>query len=179
MRTRLPQLRSIKLARRLRADIFNLAASGSAHCEKAIADHIAGRGDWDMAVLCLSVNMVGAGFTVEQFEERISYMIRTIADSDPNRPVYCISIFPHSRDFLPDSDVSGQSDRTTQFRRSLRRVTERMGHPRVVYIEGSGSDLLTQMDGLTADLIHPGDMGMTEIAENLARLIEKESGIAL
>ncbi|MDF2724338.1 MAG: SGNH-type esterase domain protein, partial [Paenibacillus sp.] len=166
-----------QLARRLRADAYNLAASGSAHCEKAMADHIAGRTDWDIAVLCLSVNMVGAGFTVEQFEERIDYMIRTIADSDPSRPVYCISIFPHSRDFIPDSEVSEQSQRSELFRRTLRRVTEQIGRPQIVFVEGA--DLLTRVDGLTADLIHPGDAGMTEIADNLARLIANDIGIPL
>src|SRR5690606_38413608 len=43
-------------ARRLGADLYNLGTGGSAFCENAMADHIADRNDWNLAVLCLSVN---------------------------------------------------------------------------------------------------------------------------
>jgi hypothetical protein len=54
----------------LGADLINLGVGGSAHCEPELADHIAGRGDWDIASLALSVNM--QGFALDEFYRRVS-----------------------------------------------------------------------------------------------------------
>ena len=53
-----------------------------------------------------------------------------------------------------------------------------MPYPNVTLIEGP--DLLADIGGLTTDLIHPGDLGMIQMGENLAKrlgaMVEGEMG---
>ncbi|MCZ6635639.1 MAG: hypothetical protein O7G87_19760, partial [bacterium] len=87
-----------QVAWRIGADLINLGVGGSAYCEPELADYIAAREDWDVATLALSVNMVGAGFSVEEFSERVTYMVHTVAGANTERPVFCITIYPHFRE---------------------------------------------------------------------------------
>jgi len=149
---------------RLGADLCNLGVGGACHCEPALADYIAEREDWDFATLCLSVNMIGAGFTVEEFRERARYLIRRLAESDRRRVVACISILPYFGDWgMAQPNAKGKP---AEFRRALGEVVEGLKAPNVRLFEGP--DLLRDVGGLTVDLIHPGDHGMIQIGENLA-----------
>ena len=56
-----------QVAWRLCTDVINLGASGVAYCEKALADYIAERKDWDFATLCISANMLNQEVSVEEF----------------------------------------------------------------------------------------------------------------
>ena len=148
----------------LRADLINLGVAGSCHCEAAFADYIASRGDWDVATLALSVNM--HGFPLNEFRNRVDYMIRTIAGADTTRPVACITLYPYFRDFgicEPEEQYGGESD---DYRESLREIVSGCGLPNVYLFEGPS--LLTNIGGLASDLIHPSDNGMIEIGRNLA-----------
>jgi len=156
-------------ARRLGADVINLGSGGSAHCEPAIADYIAKRTDWNICVLCLSVNMIGASFSVKEFTDRTNYMINKIARESAQRHVFCISILPHFRDFAQEAIANPDNHLPNQFRRSLERTVKAQQNDNVHFIEGT--DLMPHLDGLSVDLIHPGDYGMIEIAENLANKI--------
>ncbi len=153
-------------ARRLGADLINLGVGGAAFCEKKLADYIADRDDWHIATLALSVNMV-RGFSLEEFYERVSYMVNAVAGADTKRAVACITLYPHFRDFgIPsaDEDDVGKAE---AFRERLRKAVRDCPHPNVHLIEGP--DILTDVTGLTPDLIHPADNGMINMGENLAR----------
>ena len=156
-----------QVAWRLGADLLNFGVGGSAFCEKELADYMAGREDWDIATLALSVNMVG-GFSVEEFTERVSYMVNTVAGANTKRPVVCITLYPHFRDFCIDEDLK---DKTSTFRQVLRDVVDDCPHPNVHLIEGT--DMLTDIGGLTVDLIHPGDLGMIEMGERIAQELKE------
>lgn len=151
-----------QVAWRMGADLINLGVGGSAHCEKELSDYMAGRDDWDFATLALSVNMVG-GFSIEEFTDRVGYMVNTIAGAHPNKPVACITIYPHFRDFCEGEDLK---DKTGSFRDILRNTVQASPHANVHLIEGP--DMLTDIGGLTVDLIHPGDLGMIEMGEKIA-----------
>ena len=152
----------------LGADLINLGVGGACHCEAAFADHIAGRGDWNIASLALSVNM--QGFSLDEFRKRIDYMVNTVAKADTSRPVACITLYPYFRDFGisdPDAQYGGTAD---EYRQALRDVVAACPLPNVHLIEGP--EILTNIGGLTADLIHPSDNAMIEMGRNLsARLI--------
>ena len=90
----------------LTADLINLGVGGACQCEMAFADYIAGRTDWNIASLALSVNM--QCFPMDQFRQRVEYMVNTVAGADTNRPVACITLYPYYRDF-------GVSDPDTQY----------------------------------------------------------------
>jgi lysophospholipase L1-like esterase len=155
-------------ARRIGADAINLGSGGSAYCEPEIADYIAERGDWDVATLALSVNMLSAGFTVEAFRERVEYMVETVAQT--GRPVVCLTLFPFTHDI---SDAERYSDTRAEpeaFRAALREVVETVSHSNVHLLEGS--DLLSDVGGLSPDLTHPSDHGMIAIGERLGHELD-------
>ncbi|WP_225335264.1 GDSL-type esterase/lipase family protein [Halomicrobium urmianum] len=150
-------------ARAASVDPINLGASGSAFCEPAMAEHVAERDDWDVATLSLSVNMANRGFTLAQFEEHVERFVATVAEANPEKPVVCVTLFPYHADAVAGDDA----DRARAFRRALREAAD--GHANASVVEGPD---LTDATGLTTDLLHPGDAGMTAIADGLASEIE-------
>lgn len=157
-------------ATRLGADLLNLGSCGTAFCDAAISDYIAVRDDWDVATLSLSVNMVDR-FSVEEFRERATYMVDTVAGAHPEKAIACITIYPNGRDFVAGVDDEGRCER---FREALRDVVDETPHENVTLLEGP--DLLDGIGGLTTDLTHPGDDAMIRIGENLAARYDAASG---
>ena len=155
-------------ARHLGADLINLGVGGSAYCEHELADYIAGRHDWHIATLALSVNM--HGFSLDVFRERVSYMVDKVAGSQPKRSVACITLYPYYRDFGIDDkdDVYGGSPE--EYRQILRDVVQACPHDNAHLLEGP--DILTDISGLTADLVHPADNGMIEMGWRLAEQLK-------
>jgi len=149
-------------ARRLDADLINLGSCGTAYCDSAMADHIAERDDWDIATLSISVNMVRT-FPPETFRERAEAMIDRVASAHPDKPVVAITIFRNARDVCQSEDPEEMCER---FREELREVVAETPHENVSLLEGP--ELLPTIEGLTTDLVHPGDNAMSTIGENLA-----------
>ncbi|WP_276255894.1 SGNH/GDSL hydrolase family protein [Halomontanus rarus] len=156
-------------ARRLGADVYNLGSAGSAYCEPEIADFIASQ-EWDVATLAISVNMLGDGFSLETFRERATYMLETVADAHPDDPVVAITLFPLFADF--EASLIGDDWRATpaEYREALREVVAAVGRDNLHLLEGP--ELLPDVGGHTADVIHPGDNGMIQMGENLAAALE-------
>ncbi len=152
-------------ARMLGYEVVNLGSSGTAFCEKAMADYIAAQ-DWQLCVLEISVNMVG-NFDTPEFKKRATYMVNKLAESHPEAPIVCISILPWGVGHYWGGDGARK---TTEFRDALRDICEASPHKNVRYVHGP--DLLS-FSGLYHDMLHPSDMGMIEIATNLSARIEK------
>jgi lysophospholipase L1-like esterase len=144
-------------ARILDADLHNLGSSGSAHAEAAMADHIAGREDWDVATLSLSVNMLG--FAVEEFRERVAYFVETVAGENPGREVVAVTI--PANEFAPDDG----GERSEVFREQLREAVVTADLPNLHLVEGPA---LAPAAGLSTDRVHPGDHGHRELGTGLA-----------
>jgi lysophospholipase L1-like esterase len=145
-------------ARALGDDLVNLGSSGTAFCEKEMADYIAAQ-PWDLCTLEISVNMVG-GFTVEEFRKRASYMVDTLAKSHPTAPIFCISIFPWGAGNLWKGVKS--AEKTKVFRAALKEICESGGHNNVYYVHGPE---LLSFTGLWHDLLHPSTQGMIEVSQ--------------
>jgi lysophospholipase L1-like esterase len=155
-------------ARHLGADLINLGVGGAAHCEHELADYIAARDDWHIATLELSVNM--HKLPLETFHERVSYMVNRVAGADPKRVVACLTLFPYCRDF--GVEVPGQvfGGRPEEYRQTLRDAVKACPHRNAHLLEGP--EILTDISGLTGDLIHPGDDGMIAMGRNLAEKLK-------
>ena len=67
-------------------------------------------------------------------------------------------------------NLSSKPPDPEQYRQELRDVTAACPHRNVHLIEGP--DVLQDIGGLTADLIHPGDNGMIEMGRNLAQKLK-------
>jgi hypothetical protein len=154
---------------RLRADVINLGASGSAFCEPALADYIADRDDWDIASLCISVNMLNQGVSAANFEECADYLVRTLAGRHPSKPIVCIGLFPSFHDLGLRWPGRNPVSTAEEYRAILKSIVEDSALPNVHYIDGR--ELLTSMYGHSHDILHPGDHGMIEIGENLAKFM--------
>ncbi len=154
-------------ARALGMDLVNLGSSGTAYCEPAIADYIA-KQPWEMCVLEISVNMIGAEFSTEEFRKRAAYMIDTLAKSHPDAPIVCISIFPYGvGDYWTNNPGHA---RVKEYRQALEEVCKASGHKNVHFV--AGPDLLS-FPGLSEDLLHPSDHGEIEIATKLVERIKE------
>lgn len=160
------------VAWKLGYDCRNLGASGCCRCEPELADFMAEQ-KADLVTLELSVNMLGGEFTAEEFKDRASYLVKRMADADPKRQVVCITIFKHWRD-INDRYLTGNEKATAEeYRQILRDIVKELDRPNVHIIEGP--ELLTDIGGLSQDLIHPGARGMIQIGEELARRIKEAS----
>lgn len=156
-----------RVARDCGFDALNFGSSGSAYCERAMAEYIASREDWDLATLALSVNMANTGgFEPEQFRERAAPFVDTIAASHPEKPVVCVTLFPYFDDVIP----SGDADHAAAYRDALRTIVADSRHDNLSLVEGAD---LVGLSGLTADLLHPGDHGMKAIGEGLAERLKR------
>lgn len=166
-----PELAYVKqVGWRLHADVINLGVSGAAYCEPALADYIADCDNWDIASLCVSVNMLNQGVSATDFEDRAGYLVRTIAGRHPSKPIVCIGLFPLFYDLglcWPDRNPAATAD---EYRAILQSIAEDSVLSNVHYIDGR--ELLKSMYGLSHDLLHPGDHGMIEIGENLAKFMK-------
>ncbi|MCM8768165.1 MAG: GDSL-type esterase/lipase family protein [Candidatus Omnitrophica bacterium] len=150
-------------ARLLGADLINLGVGGAAHCEPELADYLANRSDWNFASLELSVNMIG--FDLKEFSRRVSYLVNRVASSKKERVVLCLTLYPFFLDFGIKPEGLEYKAEPEEYRQALREVVAQCQLPNVHLVEGP--ELLTNISNLTADLIHPGDYGMVEIAKNL------------
>ena len=155
-------------ARGLGADLINLGVGGSAFCEPEIADYMASRQDWHVASLCLSVNMIGGGFSPEQFRERAGYLVRQLGDT--GRPVLCLSILPYFGDICADVEGNHGKGYAPAFRQILAEIVEAAGE-NVELLERS--EAMTDLHGLSADLIHPADDGMIEIGRAVSGRLQR------
>lgn len=153
---------------RLGTDVVNLGVGGACRAEPAFGDYIAQRTDWHLAILSLSVNMIGAGFSIGEFRERTGYLIRRVAEAHPEKPVLCVSIYPYFGDFQPKLQPTAKAT-PNEFREALRSVVAKLGLDNLHYVDGPS--ILTDIGGLTADMIHPSDLGMITMGENMARRI--------
>jgi lysophospholipase L1-like esterase len=150
-----------RTARLLGVDAVNLGSSGTAFCEPAVAEHVAGRDDWDCATLSVSVNMATREFDVETFRDRAATLVDRVAGSHPDCPVACVTLYPYRADLCTDCDP----ERAAAFRATFADVVAESSHDNLLLV--SGPEVM-DATGLTTDLLHPGDAGMEAIGRGLA-----------
>jgi len=154
-----------RTARALGWDRLNFGCSGSAYADRAMAEYVAQRDDWDVATLALSINMANQDFPVQEFRDRAEYFVETVADAHPDKSIACITLFP----YYPDVVEGGDTDRAEGFRAALREIVAETEHPDLHLVDGTD---LTDVSGYTADILHPGDAGMEAIGRSLARELD-------
>jgi hypothetical protein len=146
----------------LGAELINLGFAGSARLEKAVADYIANRNDWDFATLEMGINVLD--IEPDEYEKRITYFIDTVAKANKNKKIFCIDLFYTHSDFV-------KNGRANMFREIMRKTVERLGYENTIYI--NGLNILNTPLGLSADLIHPNCVYIPKMAENLSEIIKR------
>jgi len=145
------------LARSLGMDLINLGFGGACHYEPAVAEYIASRRDWDVAVF-ESHNMT-AIIEPEDFRARLRGVLETVCRARPRKPVFCVNLFMLS-EVLPE--VAANSAKHRALRQAARAAVKDVGRPNVKWIPTER--LFRDPVGLTTDLVHPSPWGMYEIA---------------
>ena len=115
-----------------------------------------------------AVNM--RGFPMDTFSERVSYMVNRVAAASEARTVACITLYPYFEDFGVEGRDEQGGGTSEEYRQALRDVVAACPCRNVHLIEGT--EILTDISGLTTDLIHPGDNGMIEMGRNLAQKLQ-------
>lgn len=162
-------------ARELGLDLINLGMAGACQCERSIADHIAARGDWDVAVLELSVNMADREYGL--FRERVGHLVRSAVKGNPGRTVVAVTLLPHTRDLgLGSGEEPSVRGNPETYRQILRNVVSECGSKDVHLIEGR--DVLPRYEDLAVDLVHPTDHGMMRIGLHVAGVLKRVLGPA-
>lgn len=154
-------------AQRLGWDVFNCGLGGACHCENEVADYFAHRTDWDIITLELGVNMRN-GFTPEEFHSRAEYMIKTLVDAHPEKPIVVITSFLNGADALKEPNTVTQNQNA--FNESLRSLVKEINTPNLHLLEGS--NVLNIFYGLSCDVVHPSTFGHITMGENLAAYLK-------
>lgn len=152
-------------------DHINLGVAGTAVCEKEMTDYIADRNDWDILTLCISVNMLNLAYTAEEFYERAYYMVNTIAEKHPDKKIFCISVIKSYHDAGIIKEEVKIVSTPDEYRKALQDIVKTVNSKNVIYIDGMS--LLDNYNGMTTGILHPGDYGMIDISNNLAKRIRE------
>jgi hypothetical protein len=158
----------MRLAQHLGVDLVNLGLGGGANCERAMADYIASRNDWNLAVFEIGINMLPRkDITTEEFRGRVRFFLQRTAKSNPDRWIFCTDMFT----FVPE--VNPGLRRHGEFRRIVREEVEALDLPRLFHVDGRS--LLRDPSGLSSlDLIHPSPHGMEQIAHKFSSMIKRK-----
>ena len=168
----LPDLNYVsRTAWKLGAQNINLGFAGCANLEKALADYIAQQKNIDFLSMELGVNMVwdmekNDWSGTDVFRERVEYFIPTIAEAHKDIPIVCTDIFLSGNDFFMDQLVFA-------FRDIVREVAIKFERKNKLFKYVCGKDLLTTYEGLTMDQLHPNNIGMIDIGDNLFEAFSK------
>ncbi len=171
--TTLPHLSyAFQTAWRLGADLINIGSGGSCFIESDMADYLASRTDWDFMTMGLSLNMMKWDF--DDFEKRVRYIIEKMTTAHPSKHIFCITnwpcfndyrIFPNLEEGKTEKDIPFSED----YRRILRQAFADSNAPLLHLLEGP--ELFQFFGGESDDMIHPSDLGMIEMAQNLSDAI--------
>lgn len=159
-----------QVARSFDMDLINLGIGGGAFCEPEIVDFVSDYCDWDMAVVCVSVNMITKSVELSDYYNRVLNLLKTISVAHPEKHIFCISPFTYYGDYEVFPKTGLPQFCPEDYREKVEAAVCETGSPYLHYIHGR--ELLSDMSGLSADFLHPSDMGMIEIAGKLIRFIK-------
>ena len=111
------------------------------------------------------------GVRLQRVPEEVRLKLNPGAQQRMLSPANAEIRFVHLRDFGDQFSSPKQKGTPEEYRQKLREAVQACPHPNVHLLEGP--DILTDIGGLSADLIHPADNGMIQMGENLARKLQE------
>lgn len=144
-----------RIARKLGCDYLNLGFAGSACLEKAVAEYLVSRKDWDFASVEMGINMIGDDFDLGCFEARVREFVHILAAD--GRPVFATDIFGYNG--------TGQ-EKAAQFRG----IVEKYARGKLIFTEGLA--LLHDPTHISQDFTHPALEGIEDIVQNWSAVME-------
>ena len=154
----------VRVAEALGMDYRNCGYAGNCRMEPEMADYLAQQ-PFDACTLEMGVNVLG--MDPAEYERRVRYLVRRVAESHPDKPVFAIDVF------YCDDDLFGRGW-AARYRAILARVTSELALPNVHYV--NGLRVLPDARGLSGDLVHPSVRGVETLAANLSAIMKAEMG---
>ena len=148
-----PYTYPFRLSQKFRCDYLNMGFAGSAWMEKAMAEYIVSRKDWDFATVEMGINMLGT--ELDEFERNID-IFTMILQKDP-RPVFATNIYGFS-------DPSGQEKG-----RIMRSIVEKYAKNRLIFTDGLR--FLNNPAFIAQDMVHPSLEGIEQIGDRWFEVI--------
>ena len=155
-----------QIAHNLGMDARNLGMAGACAMEPEMAEYIAAegeKGNWDAATLELGINVLN--WPEEKIYARVENMIRQVAGRNAEKPVFVISPFYHCGE---DFD---ENDNAKNWRRIIKEICARLAYKNVTYIDGL--EVLSGMQYISADEVHPNIYGVQRIADVLTQKMQE------
>ncbi len=155
------------LAHNLNFDLINLGMPGSCRMEPELIDYIASEGEksvWDVALLELGINVLS--WDKELICQRVSNVLHQVAGRNPDKKIYVISPLYCHNDYLGGTDAR-------KWRDCIESQVKETSYPNVEYI--NGLDVLGNIAGLSADMVHPNIYGIQQIATALTERIVRSA----
>ncbi len=143
----------------LGCDLISLGFAGSCFLEKEMAQYIRSL-KYNITVLELGINVYGIS-PIDLYNRAITF-IKTL---DLTKPTFVIDIFTCVHDLNNEKLVK-------EYRNIIKNVVKEINNPNVYYI--CGKKMITRVDGLSIDKLHPSEYGMMEIAEKLTKFIKNK-----
>jgi hypothetical protein len=143
-----PYTYPFRIAQKFQCDYLNLGFAGSAQMEKAMAEYIVSRKDWDFASVEMGINMLKEEFSVELFDERVKAFVEIL--SRDSRPIFATNIF----------QINGaDQEKAVRYREIVRK------HAGEKLIFTDGLELLNNPAYISQDSAHPTLEGIAEITD--------------
>ena len=149
-------------------DVLNKGLSGSCYCEDFVADYLAAA-ECDVLTLELGVNMAPV-FEDAEMERRMAYLTERLLAS-PAREIFIIDMFPNKGLIYRDREAAYYRHYRS-FKEIVSRQAQECADTRIRLIRGE--DVLTRLDYLSTDLLHPSDFGHIQMGRNLAAAMRAE-----
>jgi lysophospholipase L1-like esterase len=140
-------------------DVHNYGMGGACFIEDSVIDFLTGD-SYDLISLCLSVNMLGRGYSPDVFRSRADKLLRSLREKNPRSPFLIISVLTHGRDLaFSQAENKIGMDVCTEYREILEELAAK--YPPFRFLDGR--EILSP-GNLSTDFLHPGDYGMLQIA---------------
>ena len=152
------------VGKRLGMDVLCKGMGGSCHIHENVVEYLP-QEDWDVALLELGINMIDS-FPVEVFETRARQLISKMLAC--GKPIVLISNFTSYHN-LPSDSLYHVNE---SYVATLEKLYKELKTDNLYYIKGT--DIVTDWDYLTHDLVHPSPYGHGEMGRKIAQKMREE-----
>lgn len=151
----------------LKIDILNKGLSGSCLLEKATVDYLASL-SCKGYILEIGANVRGL-MDNETFKQAFSYLIDTLAKK--KCPIIVISILDMFENLYKDFKEIPYHERNVEF---IQTIKDKINSMNLSYIHlASSADWMKEIDGISADMLHPSNKGHLFLANGLIEELRK------
>lgn len=154
-------------AAKLRVQVQNKGLSGACHMEKELIDYMLDECDSDFMTFELGINMAG-WCEPNDFKKRAEYLVERLVEM--KKPAVLISAFPNRRNSYYAKTPGEMSIRLDAYEQIMEELVQKKNCKTLAMVKGE--EILSDIYGLRADMLHPTVYGSCVMGLNLAKKLE-------